>query len=65
MFILSAAAVLAAVWMAIVMVGHGYVNSVEWLALALHRHARSVARMHRNRAQIIEGRWHKKMEETA
>jgi hypothetical protein len=59
------ASVLAVVWMAIVMVGHGYVNLVEWLALALHRHARSVARMHRNRAQIIEGRWRKEMEETA
>lgn len=57
MTILIGALVVLACWLAFVAVGHGYANTVEWLAWRLRRHARSVRRMHVAREAVLKQRW--------
>ena len=41
----------------ICMLGHGYANTVDSIALFLHRHAERVKRMHASRESQIRGSW--------
>ena len=59
MTILIGALVVLACWLAIVAVGHGYANTVEWLAWRLRRHARSVRKMHVAREAELRELWEK------
>jgi hypothetical protein len=47
---------LAFYWVAC-MVGHGYANTVDSIALFLHDHAENVKRMHSAREAQIRSRW--------
>ena len=51
-----------ALWMAAV-VGHGYVNTVEWIAWRLRCHARRVRQMHQKQAAVMDDRWAREMKE--
>ena len=59
---------LAFYWVAC-MVGHGYANTVDSIALFLHDHAENVKRMHSAREAQIRSRWlaggHDRLEERA
>ena len=53
MFIAGVIIILAFAWMALVLFGHGYVNTVDHVSMCLWKHARSVEEMHSKRAEEL------------
>jgi len=49
--------VLLAFYWVVCVIGHGYANTVDSIALFLHRHAEKVKRMHSARETQIRGGW--------
>jgi hypothetical protein len=48
---------LVVIYAAVCLICHGYSNTVDRIALALHRHAQRVQRMHASRESQIRGWW--------
>jgi len=63
MIVLLGFGILLAAWLLVILFGHGYVNTVEWIAWRLRVHARRVRTMHRKQAAIMDDRWTKEMKE--
>ena len=59
MILFIGALVVLACWLAVAALGHGYANTVEWLAWRLRRHARSVRKMHVAREAELRELWEK------
>jgi len=54
--------ILMAAWLLVCVVSHGYPATVEYVALALKRHARSVRAMHARREAVIAKQWVEELE---
>lgn len=63
MTIFLGASTLLVIWIVFCLYGHGYVNTVEWLAWILKVHARHVRRMHEMRRSELNERWNSEMKE--
>ena len=57
MIVLISLIVLALLWAAVAIFGHGYVNSVDTVAYWLHQHARRTREMHERRAAVVQKQW--------
>jgi len=57
MIIAIAIGVLIFTFLTLVLFGHGYINTVEWIAWKLKVHARKVRIMHQRRAAVMNERW--------
>jgi hypothetical protein len=48
---------LVGIYAMLCMLGHGYANTVDRIALSMHRHAQRVQRMHASREAQLRGWW--------
>ena len=51
-----------ATWLLVCLIGHGYANTVDWVALILHKHAEKMRGMHGRRKKVIGERWIRSLE---
>jgi hypothetical protein len=54
--------ILALAWGFVCLVGHGYANTVDSLALALHRHAMDSRKRHGRRTATVQELWVRQLE---
>jgi hypothetical protein len=60
--VLLSLSLMAVMWLLICFIGHGYANTVDILALWLHKHADRMRGMHDRRRAIVSERWVKCLE---
>jgi len=47
-------------WVLVLLIGHGYANTIELIGILLVRHARSIRSMHVRRTEVIN-RWYEEL----
>lgn len=54
--------VLTLLWLLVCLVGHGYSNTVDIVALWLHRHAMDCRKRHERRQAAVQEQWVRQLE---
>lgn len=60
--IIISLSVLTALLIMIGLVGHGWANSLDWLALIMHRHATACRKRHARRTAVVSEQWVRQLE---
>lgn len=62
--VLLSLGLMLATWLLVCLIGHGYSNSIDWVALVLHKHAAKMRGMHDRRKKVIGERWIQSLEQS-